>query len=194
MIDLLVPGLLILLVLVVTFSAYRMVHLRGGMTSYREAQRLLEKKHLTASEVRRLNSLRRRAVRSWGRTMDPALPPMERLRGVGQRDRWIVQKLNGTEESRHLEAFAELVLWFLQKYEKGYSNQQFRDEVVLPFARGIAGAEYRRLVTVGVGDETATRRSQALAAEVMRRFLAASDNGDGTWSMIEPAVDAVVRA
>ena len=79
MTDLLVPAALLLVMLLAAFLAYRMTGLGRGMKAYKEAQELLVKREVSAQERARLEILRRRARSQWGPSMDPGLPPMERL-------------------------------------------------------------------------------------------------------------------
>jgi hypothetical protein len=156
------------------------------MQAYTDAQKIVERGTQTAAERQRLDSLRARSVAAWGPTMDPTLTPHERLALLGPRDQWIVQNVDGTEDSEQLRLFTERVLRFLQKYEKGYRGQQFNDEVALPFAQDLAGAEYRRLVSKGQDERTAGARARELSAKVTAEYLSAGTNPNGTWRMIEP--------
>lgn len=184
--ELVLPAVIAAVVLIVAFSAYRMSTLHRGMRAYTDAQELVAKGAHTVAERQRLEDLRARSVAAWGPTMDPTLTPHERLALLGPRDQWIVQNIDGTEDPEQLRLFTELVLRFLQKYEKGYRPQQFGDEVTLPFAQGLAGAEYRRLVSKGQDEQTASTRAREHSAKVTAKYLSSRTNPDGTWAMIEP--------
>lgn len=184
--DVLLPAVVAFVLLLAGYLAFRMTSLGRGMKAYTEAQALLVRTDLSVQERARLRTLRRRAMSKWGPSMDPGLPPIERLSLINRRDQWIMQEINGTENPEHLKLFAEIVLWFLQKHGRSYSYQQFEDEVALQFAQRVAGSEYRRLIADHFDDGTASHRARDLAASVTKRFLSSGDKPDGTWRMIEP--------
>lgn len=165
---------------------YRMVTLGSGMRAYQRAQALIEKEHLTPREQTELERVRRRAAASWGPTMDPGLPSGERLALIGPRDRWITQNVTGSEDPEQLRIFTEIVLFFLQKYERGYTAKQFEEETALQFARVIIGQEGERLMAVGVPEERAVAQAKAFGTPIVKHFFSAGDKADGGWRLISP--------
>lgn len=143
----------------------------------------------TAASVVIIPLLRRSAARGSTNeptTMDPAMPPEERLASLRPRDKWMIQNLARPQDPQNLKLFAESVLSFVERHARGYSTKEFADEVVLPFAQGIAGKEYRRLGGQGVDEATATTRARDYSAKVTKEFFSTGSNPDGTWKIIKP--------
>lgn len=184
--DLLLPASIAVGLLAALVFGYRMISLGSGLKAYKRAQALADKEHLTPRERAELERTRRRAAASWGPTMDPGLPPAERLALIGSRDRWITQNVTGSENPEHLRIFTELVLFFLQKYERGYTAKEFENETALQFARVIIGQEAERLIAAGMPEEKAVAQAKAFGTPIVKHFFSAAEKGDGGWEVIRP--------
>ncbi len=175
--------LVVILGIVVSLWALRMLVMARGLKAYGEAKTLSRQGALSSDDAARVAKLRARA-RPWGPAFDPALSPAERLASLPEGRRWMAGRVDGTEAPTDLEHFTDSVLAFSTRHPRGFSPKQFADELVLRFAQRSWDLYYEPLVAEGVRTGEADERARVAAGEVTRHFfMDESDRliGDPRW-------------